>query len=331
MTRFRLPPRNRRRAFFAGLALIAASFAAGAVGKAAPPPPAAEPQTGEDASPFAAKTATPPMWIVKDKDSEIYLLGSFHILPRDLVWHTDYIDRAFKAADAIWFEAELDTPEARQRITQIVMTDGFNKGGAKLSDTLSKEDGALLNKIVAEVGLPMKAVDVMRPWYAFLAISVQFIASKGFDPDAGVEATLLSEARAAHKNLHFFETADQQLGLFTSLPSETEKKLLTVTLEDWEEQTSELGKLYTAWRTGDVRAIDALMNESMRDEAPSVFAVLVTNRNAAWADKIAKEMSGSGKELIVIGAAHLVGKNSVPALLAAKGFDVERYKPSAAP
>lgn len=313
---------RRAQAALAAFALFAASSlaAASAAGEIAPP------------SPFEAKTATPPMWRVTDKDSTVYLLGTFHILPAGLDWRPDYVNAAIERADSIWFEAEVDTPGAKQKTTQILMTEGFNKKGDTLTGLLGDKDAALLRKVAGEVGLPMSAIDSMRPWYAFLAISVQFIVSRGFDPDSGVETVLMREARDMRKSMHFFETVEQQLGLFTSLPPETEKRLLTATLEEWDQQTADLGKLYAAWRTGDADAIDALMNQPMRADAPKVFNILVTDRNERWADEIAKDMrSGAGVSLVAVGAGHLVGANSVPALLAAKGFKVERYGADSAP
>lgn len=305
----------------AALAFLAASPGAPAFAETAQ-------QTAPQETPQAAPApATPALWKLSDKDSEIWLLGTFHILPAGLDWRSEAVASAINGADTFWFEAEVDTPDARQKTVQILMTQGFNKPGETLTALLGPDDAARLAEIAGEVGLPMAAVDSMRPWQAFLAISVRFIASRGFDPSSGVETVLLKEARARRANLRFFETVEQQLGLFTSLPPETEKLLLVVTLRDWDKQKADFDRLFDAWRSGDDATIDALMNEAMRDEAPEVFDALVTRRNEAWADQIAGAMAGSGAILVAVGAGHLVGEHSVPALLKAKGFRVERCRP----
>lgn len=270
------------------------------------------------------ESATPPMWRVTDADSEIFLLGTFHILPKGFQWRSKAVNEALEKAGTIWFEAEVDTPAAKQKTLQILMTQGFNDGGETLSKMLDPADAAHLRSIVQSIGLPFKAVDPMRPWQAFLAVSVQFVVSKGFDPNSGVETALLNEARTRGRTLKFFETVEQQLGLFTNLPPQAEKDLLVTTIREWEEQANDFGELFHAWAHGDTKAIDAMMNESLRDSAPEVFDVLVTRRNIAWANQIAEEMAGSGTELVAVGAGHLVGEGSVPALLRAKGFNVER-------
>ncbi|MEX0644845.1 MAG: TraB/GumN family protein, partial [Parvularculaceae bacterium] len=202
---------------------------------------------------------------------------------------------------------------------------GFSMPGVTLTSLLGAEDGARLSAVAADVGLTSAALDPMRPWLAFLQISVKFIVAQGFDPASGVETILLKEARARGRELRFFESVDQQLGLFTNLSPEAEKKLLVITLRDWTRQKADFDALFAAWRTGDGAAIDRLMNEALYDEAPELFDILVADRNEAWAEKIADAMSGAGKILVAVGAGHLVGDVSVPALLAAKGFTVERF------
>ncbi|MGE0408980.1 MAG: TraB/GumN family protein [Amphiplicatus sp.] len=277
-----------------------------------------------EASPAAR--AHPPVWRLADEDSEIFIVGTFHILPPGLDWRSDALAKAADRAETYWFEAEVDTNEARQKTLEVMTREGFNKPGVTLANILGPDDAARLKTVAADVGLPMNVIDPMRPWQAFLAISVQFIVSEGFDPDSGVETVLLKEARARGRSLRYFESVEEQLALFTTLPPETEKQLLVVTLRDWEKQKADFDTLFAAWRDGDVETIDRLMNEAMRDEAPAVYDKLVIERNQSWAEEIAKAMAGSGRILVAVGAGHLVGEQSVPALLEAKGFAVERVR-----
>lgn len=301
------------------------TFAAALLLAAASPAFAQPPGEAAATAPSADKTATPPMWRVTDDDSEIFLLGTFHILPPGLEWRSDSLAAALDAADTLWFEAEVDTPAAKQKTFQILMTEGFNPAGKALSGMLDPADAVRFGTIVESLGLPLKAVDPMRPWQAFLTLSVQFIVKEGFDPASGVETVLLSEARAGGRTLKFFETVEEQLRLFSNLSPRAEKDLLVTTLREWDQYTDDFDDLFIAWSKGDVGAIDAMMNEDIREAAPEVYDVLVTKRNAAWAKTIAAEMAGAGTELVAVGAGHLVGEGSVPALLKARGFKVERY------
>lgn len=281
-----------------------------------------------DAPKSAEAQATPAMWRVADADSEYILLGTFHILPPHLQWRTAALNKAFEDADIVYFEVEADTPNAQTQTLQVMMTQGFNPPGVTLSGMLEARDAQKLKEISSSLGIPFAAIDPMRPWQAFLTLTVQFIVKQGFDPGAGVDSKLLSEARSLGKDIRFFETLGEQLSFFTSLKPETEKSLLALTVRDWDNQAESFDALYNAWRVGDAEFIDSEMNRTMRDEAPAVFETLIVKRNQAWAQKIAQEMrAGSGTALIAVGAGHLVGDEySVPALLAAQGFEVSRYK-----
>jgi len=271
--------------------------------------------------------ATPAMWRIADADSEFILLGTFHILPPELEWRTEALNAAFKEAEAVYFEVEADAPNAQATTVRIMMTQGFNPPSTTLSGMLELGDAQKLQQIAKELNLPFAAIDPMRPWQAFLTLSVQFIIKQGFDPGSGVDSVLLAEARTLGKDIRFFETLEQQLNLFTGLSPETEKALLVLTINDWDEEAAAFDKLFTAWRTGDADFIDHEMNATMRNKTPEVFKRLIVERNNAWAIEISSAMkNSSGNALVAVGAGHLVGgEYSVPALLAAQGFEVSRY------
>ena len=65
------------------------------------------------------------------------------------------------------------------------------------------------------------------------------------------------------------------------------------------------------------------MKADYRD-APSLHRRIVTDRNRAWLPKI-EEFLRSGKTwMVVAGSAHMGGEDGLPALLAARGYQVEQ-------
>jgi len=65
----------------------------------------------------------------------------------------------------------------------------------------------------------------------------------------------------------------------------------------------------------------------MRAKNPALYEAFLRRRNRAWSDKLAAEMAAaSGVELVNVGALHMVGDDGLPALLAARGFKVERVQ-----
>ena len=281
----------------------------------------------DSTSPGVPEIATPAMWRVTDEDSEFILLGTFHILPPSLTWRNETLSEAFENADTVYFEVDANAPDATAKTLNAVMTQGFNPPGVTLTTMLDAADAQKLIEITNELGMPFAAIDTMRPWNAFLTLSVQFIVNQGFQPGAGVDSVLLVDAKAAGKELRFFETIEEQLSFFTSLSPEIEKDLLLVTLRDWDKQEASFDELFNAWASGNAELIDTNMNDEMREQTPEVFARLITERNAAWVEILDTALKEeSGKAMVAVGAAHLAGEEySVPALLKAKGYEVSRY------
>ena len=98
-------------------------------------------------------------------------------------------------------------------------------------------------------------------------------------------------------------------------------------MRDWDQQDAAFDALFTAWRTGDEQFLDIQMNDVMREQAPEVHQRIMVDRNIAWAQTLDAALSGgAGTAFIAVGAGHLVGEeSSVPALLAQRGYKVERY------
>ncbi|MBL8742154.1 MAG: TraB/GumN family protein [Myxococcales bacterium] len=85
--------------------------------------------------------------------------------------------------------------------------------------------------------------------------------------------------------------------------------------------------LADAYRKGDVEKLTALTfdPEEMKKHPP-MFDLLFFARNAKWAPKLGP-MFDQGGVFVAVGAGHLLGDKGVPALLAKKGYSVERIKP----
>ena len=49
------------------------------------------------ACPLAREPARAPLWRISDGDTTIWLMGSIHLLPPRIDWHTDAVDRAMDA------------------------------------------------------------------------------------------------------------------------------------------------------------------------------------------------------------------------------------------
>ena len=58
-------------------------------------------------------------------------------------------------------------------------------------------------------------------------------------------------------------------------------------------------------------------------DAPGIYRTLVVARNQRWIDPIIERLQGKGEAVMVVGVGHLVGPDSVPSLLRARGIRVD--------
>lgn len=274
------------------------------------------------AAPVQARNDGPALWRLTDADSEIWLLGTAHMLPPDLVWQSPRIDAALAAADTVMFETPIDDA-GKEDIARLAATYGRNPPGVTLSSLLTPADRELLARVCKAVNADPAALESAKPWLAAVGLSVSYVVANGFDPNAGVEQVLEGKAKAAGKKRDYFETGEQQIRFFADLPIGAQVEFLRATLAEIETQDEDLTPMNQAWARGDAKKLAGYFAKMDKELSPEVYNVLIRDRNKRWVGKISEIMAGSGKTFIAVGAAHLIGDGSVVALLRKQGYKVE--------
>ena len=274
----------------------------------------------------SAALGDPAMWVVRTKDSTVYLLGTIHALKPGVNWRSDKLAAAFLSSGEYWMEADIqEDPAIAGTYALNFGTDSRNP----LSEKLSAGDYALFMKAMTARGMSEGKLRLLRPWLATLLLTGGIIESGGYDPMNGVDRALETDAKGVGKAVKTFETPVEQLSFLAHLAPEVELEMLVQTLGELRENNKgsvgEIDALSAAWLAGDTQGLGAVGFEKMRKEAPAVFDVIITKRNAAWVPKIAELLKTPGTYFIAVGAGHLIGKGGVPELLKAKGYKVERY------
>jgi uncharacterized protein YbaP (TraB family) len=269
-----------------------------------------------------AAEADPAMWVVKDADSTVYLLGTIHVMKPGVNWRSEKLDAAMKSSEEFWMEADIQADPA------IAQTYAMNFGmdsRLSLANLVGKANYAKLLDVAERFHVPTDQLHQMRPWLASMVLSRAQVVSIGYDPELGVDRTLEKEAIAAGKPIKPFETASEQLGFLSDMPDKVAAEMLVQTLDEVDDGTKLVEALETAWLAGDVKQLQRIGPDKMRKEAPELFDALILRRNTNWVKQIDTLLKGSGTQFIAVGAAHLVGKDSVPEQLGKLGYKVARY------
>ncbi|MFP4004681.1 MAG: TraB/GumN family protein [Alphaproteobacteria bacterium] len=263
----------------------------------------------------------PALWRVDGGPEPVFLFGTFHLLPPEAEWQTPEIETAFERADVLVVEVRLDS-EAIAETQKVIKEKAFLERGSSLRDYLSPEDEAAYEKIGNRLGMYPAVLDNFRPWYASLLLTVALYQEQGFRPDSGAEAVLRRQARAAGMPVQQLETAREQIEFLADMPEKVQVAMLKSVLHEAETVPEQINALLNAWMSGDVELIDGLLNEGMR-EFPEVYDRLLVQRNRNWLPAIEKMIADNNSYFIAVGSAHLVGKDSVTAMLREQGYEVE--------
>ncbi|MEM9170758.1 MAG: TraB/GumN family protein, partial [Pseudomonadota bacterium] len=289
-----------------------------------------EPVDGATGAPVApvidGPTGKPALWRVADEDTEVFLFGTLHVLPPNVQWSSDIYDMSMRIADVTVTEADTKSPEAAEEIKAAVQKFGLNPPGVNLSSTLGPERTEKLNTLAAELGVPSQALEPMRPWLALITLTQVLLQKSGFDPGRGVEAIVSAEASEQGDTFAFLESVSFQIETLASLDHTEMMANFDTTLTQFEEFDALTNRLLTAWKTGDVEALERDITEPLRNVSPAAYGTLFTKRNTTWTDEIEARLDGSGNYFYAVGAGHLVGEDSVIEMLQQRGRTVVRIQ-----
>lgn len=276
---------------------------------------------GHDAS-LPSGPEGPALWKVSDEDTTIYLFGTIHALPADMVWYDAEIDHALRSSDTVVTEILMD-PANEAAMQQIALERGMFTDGTTLRAILDDEQRAEYEAALGGLGLAPGSFDAFEPWMAGLTLTMLPLLQQGYDLDSGVDKIIL--AKSADKPKGALETADFQLGLFDGLPRDEQIAFLLAAAASADEAKPTLDTMVDAWIAGDADRLAAVMNEDM-DTDDGLAEALLYDRNANWAEWIETRMETPGTVFIAVGAGHLAGDLSVQDYLTKYGIEAVRVQ-----
>lgn len=265
--------------------------------------------------------AEPPVWVVKDRNSQIMLFGAVHVLPPGLAWEPAAVKQAIGRADDVWFELPVD-PRTEAITAQIATTVGVLAPDQSLFKLLPKEDSDRMSRVAEAYQVSPVLLDRLQPWLAEIALAGAAYRKAGANADDGVEKQLVAQLPSTAKQ-RAFETPEEQLKIFSDTPFPEQVASLHETLKELETEPDEYQALIKAWLSGDVAALDHEALAPLRKASPDLYRRVVVERNARWLRVLQARLKGRGRTVVVVGVGHLIGPDGLPARLRALGYSVQ--------
>jgi uncharacterized protein len=261
------------------------------------------------------------LWKVEDgKGASAYLLGSLHVLTADAYPLPATIDKAFAESKTLVEEVDLDEMNDPMQM-MAALSKAMLTGGQTLDQLISADTYAEVRKRAEAYGMPMLALDRMKPWLVAVTLMAPTLQSAGFKPELGIDRHYFDRAKEKGLKREALETLAYQLDRFDQMPIALQQELLKATIEDLDTQVSGVKDMVRAWSTGDLGTIEKLTLTAFL-ESPELYRLLLLERNHNWMPHVERCLSENAGCFVVVGAAHLVGKDGLPALLAKKGYRV---------
>jgi len=262
------------------------------------------------------------LWSVQGRHNTVYLLGSIHVLRPEDAGLPAVAEAAYRDAKRLVMEIDLGAEAAANPMTlaEQMQVMALLPEGTSLRDVLGADYAAVAAR-AQKAGLELTLLDRFAPWFVATTLLQVELAKRGFSPDLGVEQVLASRAATDHKPIQGLETAEQQFAILGGLPMPLQKRFLMMTLDESEDFDTEIRDLMGAWQAGDAAKLAALLGDEFA-RFPELYRPLTEDRNRAWVPKIERLLAEDTDYLVVVGALHLVGRNSVVDLLRQHGYRV---------
>ena len=283
-----------------GLALLAGGHAAQARTPAAAPAPQLAPADNpscpapavKDPAVYQAESRKPHpdrgvLWQLRKGDTVAYLWGSIHVGQLPWIFPGPRTAQALRGAPAIALELDPVDPATLQALTQAMREDSDRQ---KLD-----------------------------------------MARSGYHPAYGIDLNLAAMAHAVGKPVQAIETAQEQLlamglggdGVPAQLatPDDIRKALDDI---DSGKNRQVAQKLAEYWESGDLAALEQLMQDCQCLGDVGMQAALLDTRNQRMAERLPAMMAAQPQLFIAVGLLHMVGDNNLLQLLQKQGFTVRQ-------
>lgn len=257
----------------------------------------------------------PALWQVTSPDGDTgWLLGTVHTLPEGVEWLTPLMSDTLRQADLLVVEiADLaDAGKSRAAFERLAHQPDL----PGLLARFAGDDRARMRGLLTQADAAEGDFANMESWAAALVLSSA--VSRG-NPVMGVDRQLL----AGDTPVLALESFRSQFAVFDALPAGEQQDLLLAVACEAEAADPDAG--LKAWLIGDLAALERV-GESCLLGDPELRTVLLDGRNMAWLDRIAAAVDDGRRPLVAVGAAHMLGTQGLPALLAARGFAVARIQ-----
>ena len=263
------------------------------------------------------------LWAVRVPDGPpTYLMGSLHVLTPDYYPLNARIEQAFAESKVLIEEVDMDELTNPSAIMPL-MAKAVYTDGRTLDQVISPELYKTVLARAEKAGIPGVAVQRMKPWMAAVSLTAPALKAAGFDANLGVDKYFFDKAKSSGLERRALETVAYQFDRLDQMPLAMQEAMLRSVFADIDTQLGNVKTIADAWARGDTTGLEKDLLGAFR-ESPELFDRLLAERNRNWVAPVEACLKARTACFVVVGAAHLVGPDSLVQLLQKKGYTVEQ-------
>ncbi len=262
------------------------------------------------------------VWKISKGNRHLYLGGTVHILAQDDYPLPPPFARAYHLSHRLVFETDMQKLQSSE-FQQVMLEQLSYRDGRTLKDVLSAQTYQKLEDYCASRNIPIASIHSFKPGLATTVLLLVELERLGLSGE-GVDAFFSNKALEDQKKLGKLETVEEQLDFLVSMGQGEEDQMIEYTLSDIDQLPALMGSIKSAWRRGDMQALEEIGISPYLDEFQETMDMLLAGRNRDWLPKIEAMLATAEVELILVGALHLAGEQGLLALLKRRGYKLEQ-------
>ena len=272
-------------------------------------------------------------WVVEDEDTKVYMLGSIHVGTPEMYPMHKKLTKAFEESDGLFVEANLLDPTGMDYYIEKAM---FNDGRT-IKDVVSEETYAKLQKVAAQLEIPIEELEMQKPWllsnnFSSMMMDGAFGLTAEEMAMHGVDMQFLLSAYLQQKPIYELEGVNAQVDMFEALSPEAQEESLVAALdgileptEQSEEDVQLMADWFTNWVKGDVEKFAASLTE-MEGDTSEFNQMLFGKRDEEMAAKLVDVLEEKqGTFFVVVGAGHFLVDKNIRYHLEQSGYEVKPF------
>ena len=265
-------------------------------------------------------SAQSPVWKIESAQGSLYLAGTIHVLRASDYPLPGAFDEAYAAAELLAFETDIMATQNVDFSDQLMRAMTL-PAGKSLDQLLRPATLERLQMHLQANQMSLQQFARMKPGMIAITLTLRELGKLGAGSH-GVDHHFYLKAINQGKSIHAMETSQQQLEFLANMGEGQEDLLIEQTLNDIETLNELYNDMVNSWRSGDNQRMEALFIEPMQQQFEPIYQQLLVTRNHNWLPQLIEFLTTPQTEMVLVGSAHLLGKDGLLHLLRLQGYTI---------